>query len=102
MSREHRLRQILLRPLKSHTITQSSDKAIWQTFLQHSYWIYRLNANSATRRRAAALVKFKTSPTTRKYRRCRNSIAEIHYAEKAWQREEHSIGRIARPLVRNS
>src|SRR5215470_19947958 len=54
----------------------------------------RLNAGCATRRRAAALVKFKTSPTTRKYRRCRSSIADIHYAEKASQCEEHGIGQI--------
>jgi len=47
------------------------------------------------------LVKFNASPTARKYRRCRSSIAEIHYAEKALQREEHGIGRIARPLVPN-
>ena len=49
-----------------------------------------------------ALLKFKTSPTARKYLRCRNSIVEIHYAAKAWQREEHGIGRIASPLVRNN
>src|SRR5215472_17537379 len=54
----------------------------------------RLNAGCATWSRAAALVKFNTSPTTRKYRRCRSSIAELHYADKAWQREEDSIGRI--------
>src|SRR5215510_1745055 len=54
----------------------------------------RLNAGCATWSRAAALVKFNTSPTTRKYRRCRSSIAELHYADKAWQREENGIGRI--------
>src|SRR5262250_3060782 len=54
----------------------------------------RLNAGCATWSRAAALVKFNTSPTIRKYRRCRSSIAELHYADKAWQREEDSIGRI--------
>src|SRR5215831_9128445 len=54
----------------------------------------RLNAGCATCSRAAALVKFNTSPTTRKYRRCRSSIAALHYADKAWQREEDSIGRI--------
>jgi hypothetical protein len=41
----------------------------------------------------SGLVKFNASPTARKYRRCRSSIAEIHYAEKALQREEHGIGR---------
>src|SRR5262249_25614146 len=35
-----------------------------------------LKAGCATRRRAAVLVKFKTSPTARKYRRPRNSIGK--------------------------
>jgi hypothetical protein len=35
-------------------------------------------------------------------RKMGNSIAEIHYAAKAWQREEHGIGRITRATVRNN
>jgi hypothetical protein len=54
----------------------------------------RLNAGCATRSCAAALVKFNASPTARKYRRCRSSIAEFHYAEKAWLRKERGIRRI--------
>src|SRR6267143_3118308 len=56
-------------------------------------WICRLNAGCATRSRAAALVKFNASPTARKYRRCRSSIAQFHHAEKAWQHNKHGIGR---------
>src|SRR5882762_5195711 len=54
----------------------------------------RLNAGWATRSCAAALVKFNASPTARKYRRCRSSIVEFHYAEKAWlhnQRGKHLV-----------
>ena len=40
----------------------------------------RLRAGCATRSCAAALVKFNASPTARKYRRCRSSIAAFHYA----------------------
>src|SRR5207247_84049 len=52
----------------------------------------RLNAGWATRSCAAALVKFNASPTARKYRKCRSSIAEFHYAEKAWLRNQRGIG----------
>jgi len=40
------------------------------------------------------LVKFNASPTARKYRRCRSSTAQFHYAEKASQLNKHGIGRI--------
>jgi hypothetical protein len=39
-------------------------------------------------------VKFNASPTARKYRRWRSSIAEFHYAGKAWLRKERGIWRI--------
>src|SRR5215813_2577798 len=54
----------------------------------------RLNAGCATRRCAAALVKFNASPTAKKYRRCRSSTAHFHHAEKAWLRNKHGIGQI--------
>src|SRR6185436_15625383 len=56
--------------------------------------ICRLRAGCATRSRADAFVKFNASATATKYRRCRSSIALAHYAEKAWLRKLHSIGRI--------
>jgi hypothetical protein len=37
------------------------------------------------------LVKLDTSPTARKYRRCRSSIEAFQYAEKAWLLNEYSI-----------
>src|SRR5881397_19256 len=54
----------------------------------------RLRAGCATRSCAAALVKFNASPTARKYRRCRSSIAAFHYAGKAGQRKERGIGQV--------
>src|SRR6266404_5227188 len=56
-------------------------------------WICRLNAGCATRRRAAALVKFDASPTARKYRKCRSSTVRLYHAQKAWQYNKHGIGR---------
>ena len=38
-------------------------------------------------------MKFNASPTARKYRKCRSSIAEIHYAEMAGLRKEGGFGR---------
>src|SRR6266550_8825820 len=61
----------------------------------------RLNAGWATRSCAAALVKFNASPTARKYRRCRSSIAASHYAGKAWQRNQRGIGRISNEEVKD-
>src|SRR5206468_12477586 len=55
----------------------------------------RLRAGCPTRSCAAALVKFKASPTARKYRRCRSSIAEFHHTEKAWLRNQRGIGHIS-------
>src|SRR6266852_1799057 len=56
---------------------------------------WRLKAGWATRSCAAARVKFNASPTARKYRRCRSSIAEFHYAGKAWLRNQRGIGHIS-------
>src|SRR6266478_2639711 len=56
-------------------------------------WTRRLSAGCATRKSAAAFVKFNASATARKYRKCRSSIAD-HYAKTAWLRKHHGIGKI--------
>jgi hypothetical protein len=42
------------------------------------------------------LVKLSASPTARKFRRRRSSIVGFHYAENAWQRNRHGIGRLGK------
>src|SRR6478672_8663505 len=52
----------------------------------------RLKAGCATRSCAAALVKLKASPTARKYRRCRSSIAQSIMPQKHGSARNEVLG----------